>query len=171
MQVYFVLWPIYCILNHIFIQTDRTALYLIGAVAGPIAQDLVNGASLSFTEANITSVWASSHDVIAHKQHSNISNDGFDLNLQGSLINVGPLDALIEFVEPLTCVHIEGICDQSWYIMLQNRVTWQGHDIATITLPSGEQPVTRLVGKWQLIVPKFVLLPILVFPNTSRQEN
>lgn len=81
--------------------TDRTALYLIGAVAGPIAQDLVTGASLSFTEANIT----------------NISNDGFNLDLQGSLTNVGPLDALIEFVEPLT-------------------VTWQGQDIATIALPT-----------------------------------
>ncbi|KIJ67573.1 hypothetical protein HYDPIDRAFT_180379 [Hydnomerulius pinastri MD-312] len=80
--------------------TDETALYLIGAVAAPVAQDLVNGANLAFTEANIT----------------NISNDGFDLTLQGSLTNVGPLDALIEFVEPAT-------------------VTWQGHDIATISLP------------------------------------
>ncbi|KAL4074292.1 hypothetical protein J3A83DRAFT_4234939 [Scleroderma citrinum] len=81
-------------------NTDKTALYLIGAVAAPIAQDLVSGANLSFTGANIT----------------NISDNGFDLNLQGSLTNVGPLDALIEFVEPLI-------------------VTWQDHDIATITLP------------------------------------
>ncbi|KIK99094.1 hypothetical protein PAXRUDRAFT_30734 [Paxillus rubicundulus Ve08.2h10] len=80
--------------------TDQTALYLIGAVAAPIAQDLVTGANLAFSEANIT----------------NISDDGFDLTLQGSLTNVGPLDALIEFVEPLT-------------------VTWQGNDIATILLP------------------------------------
>ncbi|KAH7888371.1 hypothetical protein F5I97DRAFT_2002257 [Phlebopus sp. FC_14] len=65
--------------------TDQTALYLIGAVAAPIAQDLVNGAVMAFSEANIT----------------NISNDGFDLSLQGSLTNVGPLDALIEFVEPV----------------------------------------------------------------------
>ncbi|KAF9222628.1 hypothetical protein BS17DRAFT_802839 [Gyrodon lividus] len=80
--------------------TDQTALYLIGAVAAPVAQDLVTGANLSFFEANLT----------------NISNDGFDLTLKGSLTNVGPLDALIEFVEPVT-------------------VTWQGHDIATISLP------------------------------------
>ncbi|EGO25193.1 hypothetical protein SERLADRAFT_448192 [Serpula lacrymans var. lacrymans S7.9] len=80
--------------------TDNTALYLIGAVAAPVAQDLVNGADLKFTEANIT----------------NITNGGFSLSLQGSLTNVGPLDALIEFVEPVT-------------------VTWQGHDIATISLP------------------------------------
>ncbi|KAH7915074.1 hypothetical protein BJ138DRAFT_1122997 [Hygrophoropsis aurantiaca] len=86
--------------NGVAAITDDTALYLIGAVAGPVAQDLVNGAQLAFTEANIT----------------NISNDGFDLSLQGSLTNVGPLDALIEFVEPVI-------------------VTWQGQDIATISLP------------------------------------
>ncbi|GLB37240.1 putative protein of unknown function (DUF3712) [Lyophyllum shimeji] len=80
--------------------TDKTALYLIGAVAGPVAQHLVDGAVLKFTEANIT----------------NISDAGFDLSLVGSLTNSGPLDALIEFTEPVT-------------------VTWQGKDIATIALP------------------------------------
>ncbi|KAG6813669.1 hypothetical protein H0H92_008517 [Tricholoma furcatifolium] len=80
--------------------TDDTALYLIGAVAGPVTQHLVDGSILQFTAANIT----------------NISNDGFDLALAGSLTNVGPLDAYIEFVDPLT-------------------VTWQGQDIATIALP------------------------------------
>ncbi|KAG1812612.1 uncharacterized protein BJ212DRAFT_460083 [Suillus subaureus] len=80
--------------------TDKTSLYLIGAVGGPITQDLVNGATLAFNQANIT----------------DITNEGFQLSLQGSLTNVGPLDALIEFVEPVT-------------------VTWQGHNIATIALP------------------------------------
>ncbi|KAG1851680.1 hypothetical protein F4604DRAFT_1933963 [Suillus subluteus] len=80
--------------------TDKTALYLIGAVGGPITQDLVNGATLAFDQANIT----------------DITNEGFQLSLQGSLTNVGPLDALIEFVDPVT-------------------VTWQGHNIATIALP------------------------------------
>lgn len=80
--------------------TDKTALYLIGAVGGPITQDLVNGATLAFDQANIT----------------DITNDGFQLSLQGSLTNVGPLDARIEFVDPVT-------------------VTWQGHNIATIALP------------------------------------
>ncbi|KAF9451269.1 hypothetical protein P691DRAFT_757432 [Macrolepiota fuliginosa MF-IS2] len=80
--------------------TDETTLFLIGAVAGPVAQHLVDGAVLAFKEADIT----------------NISNDGFDLSLKGSLTNVGPLDALIEFVEPLT-------------------VTWQGKAIAQISLP------------------------------------
>lgn len=82
-------------------QTDKTALYLIGAVAGPVAQHLVDGSVLAFSEANIT----------------NISDGGFDLSLRGSLTDVGPLDANIEFVEPLA-------------------VTWQGHNIATIALPS-----------------------------------
>jgi len=79
--------------------TDKTALFLIGAVAGPVAQHLVDGSTLKFTEANIT----------------NISNTGFDLSLAGSLTGVGPLDALIEFTEPVT-------------------VTWQGQDIAMIAL-------------------------------------
>ncbi|KAL1735691.1 hypothetical protein EV714DRAFT_280260 [Schizophyllum commune] len=80
--------------------TDETALYLIGAVAAPIAQHLVDGANVSFTEANIT----------------NISNDGFDLALLGSLTNIGPLDAQITFTEPLT-------------------ITWNDNKIAEIDVP------------------------------------
>ncbi|KDR75403.1 hypothetical protein GALMADRAFT_553913 [Galerina marginata CBS 339.88] len=80
--------------------TDKTSLFLIGAVASPIAQHLVDGSVLAFTEADIT----------------NISNDGFSLALKGSLTNVGPLDALITFLEPVN-------------------VNWQGKDIAHITLP------------------------------------
>ncbi|KAJ7668375.1 hypothetical protein DFH06DRAFT_1181491 [Mycena polygramma] len=87
--------------NSIPVVTDKTALYLIGAVAGPIAQQLVDGAVLAFNEANIT----------------NISDDGFDLALRGSLTNIGPLDALIDFPEPLS-------------------VAWQGQTIAQIALPS-----------------------------------
>ncbi|KZT27986.1 hypothetical protein NEOLEDRAFT_1129882 [Neolentinus lepideus HHB14362 ss-1] len=82
------------------VVTDATALYLIGVVAPPITQRLVDTAKLTFTEANIT----------------NISNDGFDLSLKGSLVGIGPLDALITFTEPVT-------------------VTWDGHDIASISLP------------------------------------
>lgn len=80
--------------------TDNTALYLIGAVAPPIVQSLVDGAVLSFTQANIT----------------NLSDEGFSLALVGSLTNIGPLDAKITFAEPIV-------------------VNWQGHDIATISLP------------------------------------
>ncbi|KAF7321550.1 hypothetical protein MKEN_00676000 [Mycena kentingensis (nom. inval.)] len=67
------------------VKTDETALFLIGAVAAPVAQHLVDGAVLAFSQANIT----------------NIAEDGFDLSLLGSLTNVGPLDATITFVEPL----------------------------------------------------------------------
>ncbi|TFY74322.1 hypothetical protein EWM64_g9690, partial [Hericium alpestre] len=80
--------------------TDHSALYLIGAVAAPIVQNIVDGAVLKFNEANIT----------------NLVNDGFDLALRGSLTNTGPLDAEIAFVKPVT-------------------VTWNGNDIAEITLP------------------------------------
>ncbi|KAJ4468227.1 hypothetical protein J3R30DRAFT_3715154 [Lentinula aciculospora] len=65
--------------------TDDTALYLIGAVAGPVAQHFVDNAELSFSQANI----------------SDISNEGFSLSLKGSLTNTGPLDALITFTEPV----------------------------------------------------------------------
>ncbi|KAJ7209536.1 hypothetical protein GGX14DRAFT_451849 [Mycena pura] len=82
------------------VATDKSALFLIGAVSGPITQHLVDGAILAFTQVNIT----------------NISEDGFDLSLDGSLTNIGPLDALITFVQPLN-------------------VAWQGQNIATIALP------------------------------------
>ncbi|KAG6857277.1 hypothetical protein H0H87_007110 [Tephrocybe sp. NHM501043] len=91
--------------------TDKTALYLIGAVAGPVTQHLVDGSNLKFTEANIT----------------NITNDGFDLSLAGSLTNVGPLDAMIEFTEPLL-------------------VEWQGQMIATIALPPVSTSKLRLTA-------------------------
>lgn len=35
------------------------------------------------------------------KRIRNLSNGGFDLQLQGSLTNIGPLDAFIEFEEPV----------------------------------------------------------------------
>ncbi|KAF9562634.1 hypothetical protein CPC08DRAFT_706528 [Agrocybe pediades] len=79
---------------------DKTVLFLIGAVAAPVAQHLVDGSVLAFTEADI----------------SNITNGGFDIALKGSLTNIGPLDALITFTEPLN-------------------VNFQGKDIAQITLP------------------------------------
>jgi hypothetical protein len=75
-------------------------LFLITIVAPPVVQQLVDGSQLAFNEANIT----------------NISDSGFDLALQGSLTNVGPLDALITFVDPVT-------------------VNWDGSNIATIALP------------------------------------
>ncbi|KAF8524806.1 hypothetical protein BU17DRAFT_84312 [Hysterangium stoloniferum] len=80
--------------------TDKTALFLIGAVSPPVVQTLVNQAALTFNSANIT----------------NISDEGFDVSLQGSLTGTGPLDAEITFVEPVT-------------------VNFQGRDIATIALP------------------------------------
>jgi hypothetical protein len=43
------------ILMSIF-QVDKSALFLIGAVAGPIAQHLVDQSELKFSEANITFV-------------------------------------------------------------------------------------------------------------------
>ena len=72
--------------NNVKAITDQTALYLIGVVAPPIVQELVNSAQLAFTVANI----------------SNISDGGFDLSLKGSLTGTGPFDAQITFVEPVT---------------------------------------------------------------------
>ncbi|RPD70056.1 hypothetical protein L226DRAFT_261105 [Lentinus tigrinus ALCF2SS1-7] len=87
--------------NNVDAITDETALYLISVVAPPIVQQLVDQSELKFSAANI----------------SNISDDGFDLALKGSLTGTGPFDAQIAFVEPVT-------------------VTWQGHDIAKIALPA-----------------------------------
>ncbi|KAE9401586.1 hypothetical protein BT96DRAFT_918717 [Gymnopus androsaceus JB14] len=72
--------------NNVTAITDDTALFLIGAVAGPVAQELVDQSVLSFTEANIT----------------DITNEGFSLSLKGSLTDTGPLDALITFTDPVT---------------------------------------------------------------------
>jgi len=63
-------------------------------------QSLVDEAVLTFIQANIT----------------NLSDEGFDLSLAGSMTNIGPLDAKISFPEPVV-------------------VSWQGYDIATLTLP------------------------------------
>lgn len=81
-------------------DTDETALYLIGPVGAPIVQNIVDGAKLSFSVANATK----------------LTDDGFDVALQGQLLNTGPFDALIEFPGGLT-------------------VTWSGKDIATVHLP------------------------------------
>jgi hypothetical protein len=84
-------------------------LYLIGAVGGPITQDLVNGATLAFDQANITyvSTTYSMSTLVVDYCYRDITNEGFQLSLQGSLTNVGPLDALIEFVDPVTYVFIQ----------------------------------------------------------------
>lgn len=47
---------------------------------------------------------------------TSVTNTGFDVSLSGSLTGTGPFDALIEFTEPLT-------------------VTWQGRNIAKLSLP------------------------------------
>jgi hypothetical protein len=75
-------------------------------VGGPITQDLVNGATLSFNQANITYVSTTYliSTLVVDYRNRDITNEGFQLSLQGSLANFGPLDALIEFVDPVTYV-------------------------------------------------------------------
>ena len=88
------------------IQIDNTALYLIGVVAGPVAQHLVDGSILTFTEANITCVVKKKtcFVMLSLWQCRNISDGGFDLSLAGALTDIGPLDAAITFTEPLRYV-------------------------------------------------------------------
>lgn len=81
-------------------DTDRTALYLIGPVGAPIVQNIVDDATLAFQTVNVT----------------NVRDDGFDLHMQGHLLNAGPFDAQIEFPEGVI-------------------VTWEGKQIAKIDLP------------------------------------
>jgi len=54
-------------------------------VAPPVVQKLVDGAALVFSESDI----------------SNITEQGFSLSLKGAMTGTGPLDALIEFPEPV----------------------------------------------------------------------
>ncbi|CAD6924941.1 unnamed protein product [Tilletia controversa] len=82
-------------------NTDESAVNIIGIVGPPVVQTIVDGAELSFSQANLTQ----------------LTDDGFEVSLLGSLLNTGPLDAYIEFQEPVT-------------------VTWQGRKIATIDLPA-----------------------------------
>lgn len=53
------------------VYTDQTLLYLIGAVGKPIVQNIVDQATLSFANGNITQV----------------TSQGFQVALQGQLLN------------------------------------------------------------------------------------
>ncbi|KAK0546638.1 hypothetical protein OC846_005187, partial [Tilletia horrida] len=81
-------------------QTDQSALNLISVVAPPIVQNIVSGVSLKFQVANLTK----------------LRDGGFHVNLQGALTKTGPVNAYIEFVDPLNII-------------------WEGKKIATIQLP------------------------------------
>ena len=76
----------------------------------------------------------------------NLSNDGFDLALKGSLTGTGPLDALITFVEPVKWAHYIARCvNRSINDCFFRSVNWNGQDIATISLPAGQLLVDGLV--------------------------
>ncbi|KAM0789126.1 hypothetical protein ACM66B_003180 [Microbotryomycetes sp. NB124-2] len=79
---------------------DDSVLYLTGFLGRYIVQGLVDGAQLSFSSGFI----------------SGVTNDGFTVDLVGSLTNTGPFDALIQFTQPID-------------------VIWEGDKIAEITLP------------------------------------
>lgn len=65
--------------------TDESALNLVGIVAAPLLQILIDQATLSVSVANATS----------------LTNEGFHLSLQGNLQAKIPVDAYIEFPSPL----------------------------------------------------------------------
>lgn len=56
-------------------------LYLVGVVGRPIVKSIVDGAQLAFSSGFVR----------------NVTDNGFTVDLVGSLVNVGPFDALIEF--------------------------------------------------------------------------
>lgn len=101
-------------------------------------QKLVSAASINFNTAII----------------SELAEDGFKLSLNGSLTGTGPLDALIEYVEPVV-------------------VNWQGVDIATLTLPAGEFSLTRgsASTRAHYYHVKSVLLQTLALLNTKRMHS
>lgn len=59
--------------------TDRSALYLIGVVAPLIVQNIANAAEMTVSGVNIT----------------NVTDSGFTVAMQGSLVGIGPFDAYI----------------------------------------------------------------------------
>lgn len=77
-----------------------SVLYLTGLIGKSIVSNIVTGAQLSFSAGMVT----------------NVTDHGFTVALKGSLLNVGPFDALIEFPQGVN-------------------VIWQGNQIATIALP------------------------------------
>ncbi|KAJ1033702.1 hypothetical protein NDA13_001683 [Ustilago tritici] len=86
-----------------------------------------------------------------------VTNTGFDLSLSGSLTGTGPFDALIEFTEPLT-------------------VTWQGRNIAKLSLPPicafANEGVPNLVTSGRLTITNlggFTDFAIFILANPSFQ--
>ncbi|KAL8279026.1 hypothetical protein RQP46_008484 [Phenoliferia psychrophenolica] len=92
--------PLNFVQNNVPTILDATALYLTGILGKSIVSNIVDGAQLSFSSGFV----------------NNVTDKGFTVDLVGSLLNVGPLDALIEFPEGV-------------------KVFWQGNHIADISLP------------------------------------
>lgn len=93
-----------------YVSTDGQDIVVPDRCGPSITQDLVNDATLAFDQANITyvSTTYSISTLIVDYYYRDIANaEGFQLSLQGSATNVGPLNALIEFVDPVTYVFIQ----------------------------------------------------------------
>ncbi|KAF5366753.1 hypothetical protein D9758_006528 [Tetrapyrgos nigripes] len=111
----------------------------VSNISAAVAQRLVDRCELKFNEAVI----------------SNISNEGFDLSLQGSLTKAAPVETRIEFTEPV-------------------KVEWEGSSIAMIELPfiiaAGGKGVPNYCPDARLIVTdqdKFTQFSIFIFTNPS----
>lgn len=81
-------------------MTISCSLNLVGLIGKSIVANIVAQAELKFSSGFV----------------NNVTDSGFTVALRGSLLNVGPFDALIEFPYGLN-------------------VIWQGKEIANIALP------------------------------------
>lgn len=68
---------------------DQSISYIVQYLGTPIVQNIVNGAVLTFTQADLF----------------NLRKDNFDIHLVGSLSNAGPVDAAISTPKPLSVLY------------------------------------------------------------------
>ncbi|KAI5474806.1 pre-rrna processing protein [Pseudohyphozyma bogoriensis] len=112
--------------NDVTTDLDSSVLYLTGILGKTIVSHIVDDAELSFSSGEVT----------------NVTDSGFTVALNGSLLNAGPFDAQIEFPDGVT-------------------VIWDGSDIATIALP----PICSSGGSG---VPSLQTTGILTITDLSR---
>ncbi|KAL8287086.1 hypothetical protein RQP46_004092 [Phenoliferia psychrophenolica] len=118
--------PLNFVQNNVPTVLDDSVLYLTGILGKTIVSNIVDQSVLAFASGMVT----------------NVTDGGFTVALQGSLLNAGPFDALIEFPEPVV-------------------VVWDGTHIADIVLP----PICATGGAG---VPNLASTGILTIKDLSR---
>lgn len=107
-----------------FMDSNIPLNALDGAISGSSCI-LVSGATLAFNQANIryvSNIYLTP-TLVVDGRGRDITDESFQLSLQGSLTNVDPQDALIKFVDPVTHVFARFVSA----VLMSDRVMSQGH--------------------------------------------